>query len=89
MSMIERVALAIFAAGNDGQPYVGEDILMEAGWHLSCERAVTQARAAIEAMREPTSEVVGAVARRAWHSGSGVDPATVWAAGINAALEDK
>ena len=86
-SMVERVARAIVpelwpegaaaSAAENGMVIVSPAML---------EKARSVARAAILAMREPTPEMTRAVANVAWHSGSGINPAAVWAAGVDEAL---
>lgn len=46
------------------------------------------ARAAIEALRDPSAAMASAAAKAAWHSGSGVDPRRICVAVIDAALSD-
>lgn len=46
------------------------------------------ARAVLMAVREPGEDVARSVGRAAWHSGSGQRPENVWAAGIDAILNE-
>ena len=99
--MIERVARAICAAEgidpdarrrsaaairmmmSDGREWDNSEDL-GAEW----EEWVPQARAAIEAMREPTPGMRWPMSYAAWHSGSGQDIANVWRSGVDAALKE-
>ena len=75
--MVERVAEAIDAAMSDA-----------AGFER--ERAIAGARAAIEAMREPTEEmaIAGAIGIGG-HMPSPLDAADAWRAMIDAALQER
>lgn len=73
--MVENVARAIFEAeysGGEGDEY---------RWERSVDAYHAMARAAIEAMREPTPAVFYAVRREC-----GADARSAWYAGIDAAL---
>ena len=88
--MIERVARAILAQGSG---FAWEDYAKEARQH-----ALKQARAAIEAMREPTEKMSGASPdegvkfRTTLFGQEGTlevrNPAAVWRAMIDAALSE-
>ena len=55
--------------------------------HLSKEW-LPIARAVLMAVRDGSPAVTQAVARAAWHSGSGQNPAVVWTAGVDAILNE-
>lgn len=46
------------------------------------------ARAALMAIRDGSDDIDRAVARAAWHSGSGQHPGNVWCAGVDAILAE-
>lgn len=81
--MVERVARALYHAHSRNKPY---DIL-QPEFQRQYEK---QARAAIEAMREPTEAMKNAMCEAGPDTNSGEfswdDAATVWTSGIDAAL---
>lgn len=86
MSMVEKVARAITRCGiidGDGeQPWIDNEV--NGTWHLAIDTAL----AAIEAMREPTPEMVAEV-ENASRIGAIWTAQSAWQAMIDAALEEK
>lgn len=90
MNMIEKVARAIHAADQGGDDESWDELEDDCGYDpvlgkLACFRL---ARAAIEAMREPTAEMV-----QAWHAEKPKDEwpewRRNWTATIDAALKEQ
>lgn len=83
MDMIERVAKAIYEARRGGGSW--EVLLQQRSAATEAERWQLAARAAIEAMREPTEEQYHALCatNKMWAQ---LDSKTVWQTYIDAAL---
>lgn len=77
-SMVERVAKALFESAVDDRQWANADIYAYKDTSLR-ELYLAKARAAIDAMREPTAEMIGAME-------DSYQPDEVWRAMIDAAL---
>lgn len=87
MDMLERVALAIFCSGYSPEEVLSGSAASKYGeWPGMSEQSIRQARAAIEAMREPTEGMVepGALAGEMYGN---TDAAATWRAMIDEALK--
>ena len=84
MTMIEKIARAIASHAYDGgaPDDVVPIIATRAQWQ---EWATKRARAAVEAMREPTGEMRAALTEAI---GENAMPGEVWAAAIDAAMKE-
>lgn len=82
MTALERAARAVYESSNP----------QGMGWdrQTSTYKNLCRARvrAVLMAVRDGSPEVSRQVARAAWHSGSGQNPAVVWASGIDAILNE-
>ena len=82
-SMVERVAKALFAG--DGLKHAASNVSLDESWEMSPqyhEAYRRKARAAIEAMREPNEQMLGAGEPFADH------PDWAWQAMIDDALKE-
>jgi len=96
-SMVERACRAMARGveqrdcppAPDGTPgwalcgYASLDAWVDAAW----PNYVPMLMDALREMFTPSRAVTRAIANRAWHSGSGVDPADVWRDAISAAAQ--
>lgn len=86
--LVERVAKAIFREGFHHDELESVVAAKWEEWPESRQQCRRKARAAIEAMREPTNEMVGAGVE-GWKANGYLSIQWVWPCMIDAALGDK